>query len=92
LLRLLNTRSTLGRRLRETVRTDGQTDTHAVATSVLQSQQASGIPYAIHLKNGIDSTSIKRNPLLYRGKLPSDTFTAFYLLEVRQTMATTDVV
>ena len=50
LLRLLNTLSTLGRRLRETVRTDRQTDTHAVATSVLQSQQASGIPYGMNLK------------------------------------------
>ena len=70
---------------------DGQTDTHAVATSVLQSQQASGIPYAIHLKNKIDSTSIKTNLLLYRERLSSDTFTAFYLLEVRQTMETTEV-
>ena len=37
---------------------DRQTDAHAVATSVLQSEQASGILHAIHLKK-IQSTSIK---------------------------------
>ena len=71
--------------------TDRQTDTHAVATSVLQSQQASGIPYAIHLKKD-RFYEYKRESVFYRGRVSSDTSTVFYLLGLRQTTETIEVV
>jgi hypothetical protein len=80
LLRLLNTHSTLGRRLRETVRTDRHTCCCYFCLAIPK-----GIWHCIcHTpKKKIHFYKYKTNPLLYRGRVSSDTCTMFYLLEVR---------